>query len=128
LSGQFFTAVIIWSIFSTCKQQHLRVINTPTRLKTPSIFIYEPTDKISRICFGRKPTFGNWPSHIHHQANGSAHVDEGIESLLNKYNSQATNSQEDSLIEAPTPNMFFSSLGPTTSIVAIAYVPTIRLS
>jgi hypothetical protein len=36
---------------------------------------------ISRIYLTRKPTFRNW---MHHQANGSTHANEGIESFLNK--------------------------------------------
>ncbi len=39
-----------------------------------------------------------------------------------------TNAQKDSSIEAPTPNMFSSSFGLTTLIVAIANVPAIGFS
>ncbi len=39
-----------------------------------------------------------------------------------------TNAQKDSSIEAPTPNMFFSSYSPTTSIIAIANVLAIGFS
>jgi hypothetical protein len=77
--------------------------------------------------FAKKPTFGNWPSYIHHQANGSAHVDERIESLLNKDNSQVISNQEDSSIDSiedPTPNMFSPSYSPITSIAAITYLLT----
>jgi hypothetical protein len=69
-------------------------------LKTNSIFICEPG--IARICFARKPTFGNWLSCSSHQVDGSAHANEGIESLLNKDNSPMTNDKKDSSIEAPT--------------------------
>jgi hypothetical protein len=95
-------------------------------LKTHLIFICEL--EIPRICFARKPTFGNWPSCIHHQTNGSTHANVRIKNLLNNYNSLVTNAQKDSSIEAPTPNMFSSSFGLTTLIVAIANVPAIGFS
>jgi hypothetical protein len=78
--------------------------------------------EILRICFARKPTFGNWPSCICHQTNGFAHVNDEIKSLLNKDNFLVTGVQEDSTIEAPTPNMFSSSYGLTTSTAAITDV------
>jgi hypothetical protein len=59
---------------STCKQQHLKAVNTPTRLKTHPISICEP--EIPRICFVRKPTFENWPSCIRHQVSGFADANE----------------------------------------------------
>jgi hypothetical protein len=92
-------------MFSICKRQHLKIVNTPKRLETYLVSIYEP--KIPMICFVRKPTFKNWSSYIHHQASGFASVDEEIESLLNKDNSPMTNAQKDSSIKAATPNMFF---------------------
>jgi hypothetical protein len=95
-------------------------------LKTRSISICEP--EIPRICFVRKPTFGNWPSCVSHQANGFAHADEGIKSLLNKDNSLDINDQEDSSIEAPTLNMFASSFGHVASIATIVDVLGIRFS
>jgi len=95
-------------------------------LKTHLIFIYEP--RIPKFCFARKPTFGNWLLCIYHQANGSAHVDEGIESLLNKDNSLLVIAQEDFSIEAPTPNMFSSSSNLATSIAKIIDVPATRFS
>jgi hypothetical protein len=70
---------------STCKQQHLKAINTPTRQKTCPIYICEP--KIPRIWVVRKPTFRNWPSCICHQVSGFAHADEEIKNLLNRDNS-----------------------------------------
>jgi hypothetical protein len=98
-----------------------KVVNSPTRLETYLVSICEP--RIPRICFVKKPIFANWPSYIGHQANGFAHVDEEIKSLLNnKDNSPMTNVQKDSSIEAPTPNMFPSNSSPATSIVTIANV------
>lgn len=55
--GQFFTKVIIGSMFSTCKWHCLRVVNTPTKLNIHLVSICELM--ISRILFARKPTFKN---------------------------------------------------------------------
>jgi hypothetical protein len=68
-------------MLSTYKQPHLKVVNTPTRVKTCSISICELG--IPRICFARKPTLKIWLSCIRHQVSGFAHVDEEINSLLN---------------------------------------------
>jgi hypothetical protein len=95
-------------------------------LKTHLVSIYEP--RIPKFCFARKPTFGNWLSCMYHQANGSAHIDEGIESLLNKDNSLVINVRKDFSIEAPTPNMFSSSYGLATLIVEITNVLATRFS
>jgi hypothetical protein len=74
---------------------------------------------IPRICLTRKPTFGNWPSCVSRQANGFAHANERIESFLNKYNSPMTNDQENSSVEAPTIDMFFSSFGPIATFAGV---------
>jgi len=100
-------------MFSTCKQLRFKTVSTLARLKTHSISILEP--RTPKICFG-KATLGNQPSCIRHQASGFAHVDEIIESLLNKDNSPMTNAQEDSLIKTLTANMFFSNFSLVTSI------------
>lgn len=49
--------------------------------------------------------------------NGSTHVDEEIESLLNKDIFLVTSVRKDSSVETPTPNLFPSRFGPITSIV-----------
>jgi hypothetical protein len=63
--------------------------------------------------------FGNRPSWMRRHVSGSTHADGKIGSLLNKDYSLVTNAREDSLIEAPTPNIFSSNSSSTTSIVAI---------
>jgi hypothetical protein len=80
-SRQYFTIMMIWSMLSMYKQQHLKVVNTPTNVKTCAIFICETG--ITRICFAKKSTFKNWLSCICHQVSGFAHVDEEIDSLFN---------------------------------------------
>jgi hypothetical protein len=93
---------------STCKQQHLKVVNTPTRLKTCPISICEP--KIPRICFARElPTFENWSSCICHQVSGFVDANEKIKNFINKDNSTVTNAWEHSSIQASIPNIFSSS-------------------
>jgi len=57
----------------------LKLSTPPTRLKACSISICEPG--IPRICFSRKLAFGNWPSYICHQVNGSTHANEEINNL-----------------------------------------------
>jgi hypothetical protein len=44
---------------------------------------------------------------MHHQVSASAHVDEGIESFLNKDNYLVTSAQKDSSIEALYQTYFF---------------------
>jgi hypothetical protein len=56
-SWQFFTIMMIRSMLSTYKQQHFKVVSTPTRIKTRSIYICEPG--ILRLCFAKNPTFEN---------------------------------------------------------------------
>jgi hypothetical protein len=65
---------------------------------------------------------------MHCQINGFAHVDGGIESLLNKDNSLGTTIHKDSLIETLTPNIFSSRSIPTTSIVVISNALAIGFS
>ncbi len=83
-------------IFCTCKRQHLKAINTLAR---------------------------NWPSCIHHQANGYAHVDEGIK-IIPQWLMLAKILQ----MRPQTQTCFFSSSSLTTLIVAIANVPTTRFN
>jgi hypothetical protein len=47
---------------------------------------------------------------MHHQANASAHVDEGIESHQNKDNSSMICAWKDSSIETPHQTYFFRDL------------------
>ncbi len=114
---RFFTIMIIRSMLSICKWQHVKVVNTPARLKTHSISICE--HGIPRIYFAKKPTFGNWPLCIRHQVSGSTHVDEKIDSLPNINNSLIINVWKDSSIEAPTPNMFSSNSNPASSTIIV---------
>jgi hypothetical protein len=97
-------------VATTYKQQHLKVVNTPTSVKICSISICEP--EIPRICFARKSTFKNWLSCICHQVSGFAHVDEEIDSLLNIDNFPMINAQKEFSIDQlrpPLQTFFFQS-------------------
>ncbi len=79
----------------------------------------------SNNCFAWKPTFGNWPSWMHHKASGFEDVNGGIENLLNKNNFLLTNVHEISSIEVPTPNIFSLRSNLTTSTTVIIHALTI---
>jgi hypothetical protein len=62
---------------------------------------------------------------MHHKASEFAHVNGGIENLLNKNNFLLTNVHEISSIEAPTPNIFSLRSNFTTSTTTIIHALTI---
>jgi hypothetical protein len=57
------------------------------------------------------------PSCKHHQVSWSTHGDEEIDNPINKNNSPLINAWEDSLIEASTLTIFFSTSNHASSIV-----------
>ncbi len=103
------------TMFYSC--QHLKQIDHP--------FNFYLWTHDSNNCFAWKPTFGNWPSWMHHQASGFAHVNGGIKNLLNKNNFLLINVHEISLIETPTPNIFSLRSNLTTSTTIIIHALTI---
>jgi hypothetical protein len=80
---------------------------------------------ISSNLFSKETYVQSWPSWMRHQANGFSHVDEEIQSILNKNKSPMTSVWEDSSIEPPQPNIFSSSFGLATSTTSTINVVAI---
>jgi hypothetical protein len=111
--------MIIQSRFSTCKQKCHKAINTPTRLKT------------LLVCLVRKPTFKIQFSWHHHQDKGFAHVDVGIDNLLNKESFPTTKAREDSSMDVPTLkklSSFSSSDYGSNTLVVVAHAWEVRFN
>ncbi len=79
--------------------QHLRIINTSTRLNTHLVSICGIG--IPKMYLAKKPMFGNWLSWLHHKTRGLTHATVVRNNLLNKYNSP-TSAHEDSSIKVAT--------------------------
>jgi hypothetical protein len=88
--------------------QHLRIINTSTRLNTHLISICGIG--IPKMYLAKKPMFGNWPSWLCHKTRWSTCATIVRNNLLNKYNSP-TYAHENSSIKAATSKMLsYSSI------------------
>jgi len=92
--------------FCVYKWQHCKYVNTPTRLNTHFILIYDL--KMPRICLGTNVTFENCSSLMCHQVKWSSHAVGSMDNLLNKDNFSITNACEGFSIDVSTPNMLLS--------------------